>query len=366
MANSSFFADNPTPTQVSDLDDLVDQVTATALSIVADVEAADEAALEATAQATNALASRLAAEAAQAGVELSATNAASSALAASGSASAASTSASTATTAVTNAVAAKDLALAYRDTTLGYQNNSLTYRNEAEVFKDDAEAAAIAAATFDPTAFYTKVASDARYYTQAQIDTNNYTKAAADGLLLLKAPLISPAFTGTPTINGFTPWDNNNLVVACMLGLFPMVSAPAGWLKANGACVSLATYPNLAALYCGNTDNPTALWGYKCTNPASPSATRSTSGTFIVIPDFRGEFIRAWDDSRGIDSARSLWANQLGAVEAHTHSLPINGTAAGTSGGSFTAATLGTSSTGSYGGGETRPRNLAALVCIKY
>ncbi|WP_267274410.1 phage tail protein [Escherichia coli] len=58
---------------------------------------------------------------------------------------------------------------------------------------------------------------------------------------------------------------------------WPSATPPTGWLKCNGAAFSSEKYPNLAKVY------PT-----------------------LKLPDLRGEFIRGWDDSRGIDTGRSL------------------------------------------------------------
>ncbi|HFV8399819.1 TPA: phage tail protein [Escherichia coli] len=62
---------------------------------------------------------------------------------------------------------------------------------------------------------------------------------------------------------------------------WPSATPPAGWLKCNGAAFSSEMYPNLAKVY------PT-----------------------LKLPDLRGEFIRGWDDSRGIDTGRSLLSGQ--------------------------------------------------------
>lgn len=40
-----------------------------------------------------------------------------------------------------------------------------------------------------------------------------------------------------------------------------------------------------------------------------------------VIIDLRGEFIRGWDDGRGVDGGRNLLAYQESLVAGHTHSL---------------------------------------------
>ncbi|RNM02351.1 phage tail protein [Dickeya undicola] len=62
---------------------------------------------------------------------------------------------------------------------------------------------------------------------------------------------------------------------------WPQATAPAGWLKCNGQAFDKSVYPRLAQVY--------------------PSG---------VLPDLRGEFIRGWDDGRGIDSGRSLLSMQ--------------------------------------------------------
>ncbi|MBB6117209.1 phage-related tail fiber protein [Rahnella inusitata] len=66
---------------------------------------------------------------------------------------------------------------------------------------------------------------------------------------------------------------------------WPAATPPAGWLKCNGATFDKAKYPKLALAY--------------------PSG---------LLPDLRGEFIRGWDDGRGIDSGRSLLSFQEGTI----------------------------------------------------
>lgn len=170
---------------------------------------------------------------------------------------------------------------------------------------------------------------------------------------------------------------------------------PAGWLKANGAAVSRSAYPELdAAIYVGNAENASALDGYRCTNPASPSTSRSTTGSYIVIPDARGEFIRGWDDGRGVDAGRSLGSAQssqnlahnhtatTGNSGGHNHTVPRASDAGSGPSLAFrrvttpaSEETISTSTDGvhnhpvtvnSSGGPEARPRNIAWLAIIKY
>ncbi|MEB7939104.1 tail fiber protein [Escherichia whittamii] len=62
---------------------------------------------------------------------------------------------------------------------------------------------------------------------------------------------------------------------------WPSATPPTGWLKCNGAAFDMAKYPLLAKVY--------------------------TTGK---LPDLRGEFIRGWDDGRGVDSGRALLSSQ--------------------------------------------------------
>ena len=173
---------------------------------------------------------------------------------------------------------------------------------------------------------------------------------------------------------------------------FKRTTAPSGFLKANGAVVLRTAYSALdAAIYCGDTNNATAESCYRCTNPASPSTSRSTTGAYLVLPDERGEFPRGWDDGRGIDTGRSLYAGQGDQNKSHTHVTDSQGehphtvgTVTNTSSGSNTGILYGpmtshsvtqraTSSAGAHthtaqasGGTEARPRNTTWLACIKF
>ena len=82
----------------------------------------------------------------------------------------------------------------------------------------------------------------------------------------------------------------------------PHTSLPTGWLKANGAAVSRTTYSNLFAAI-GTT------YGV------------GDGSTTFNIPDLRGEFIRGWDDGRGVDSGRTLGSWQDDMFEEHNHIL---------------------------------------------
>ncbi len=74
---------------------------------------------------------------------------------------------------------------------------------------------------------------------------------------------------------------------------WPSATPPTGWLKCNGAAFSAEEYPELGKAYPTNK-----------------------------LPDLRGEFIRGWDDGRGVDSGRTLLTNQEHAVISHNHGIP--------------------------------------------
>ncbi|HBB8891164.1 TPA: tail fiber protein [Escherichia coli] len=142
---------------------------------------------------------------------------------------------------------------------------------------------------------------------------------------------------------------------------WPLATPPTGWLKCNGAAFSSEMYPKLAKAYPANK-----------------------------LPDLRGEFIRGWDDGRGIDAARALLSIQTGMLEKHRHIVVANdgydtkdewelatifkktytqgrGLDATNTGGSLIPSpTLHSrGSIGNTGGSETRPRNIAFNYIVR-
>ncbi|WP_071604071.1 phage tail protein [Dickeya sp. DW 0440] len=76
---------------------------------------------------------------------------------------------------------------------------------------------------------------------------------------------------------------------------WPQATPPAGWLKCNGQAFDKTLYPKLARAY-----------------PAG------------VLPDLRGEFIRGWDDGRGVDAGRGVLSAQK-ATHLRTAMMDYNG-----------------------------------------
>jgi microcystin-dependent protein len=149
-----------------------------------------------------------------------------------------------------------------------------------------------------------------------------------------------------------------------------LASPPAGYVAASGALLSRTSF---AALF--NAANASGLvseatwsansWGRYSVGDGS---------TTFRVPDLRGEFRRGLDSGRGVDSSRGIGTSQAGAMESHTHGPASGATsfignqtgAGGTLGASQAPGLTATSTTGATGGAETRPRNIATLVCIKF
>ncbi|WP_193160880.1 phage tail protein [Citrobacter youngae] len=116
------------------------------------------------------------------------------------------------------------------------------------------------------------------------------------------------------------------------------------FLKPNGASFSAATYPKLALVWPG-----------------------------LVIPEMRGEFIRIFDDGRGVNPIQPLlgWADSR--LKEHTHVLPTGRMAVGVDDVSSTwvavendvATPKISTKTQSGGAGETAPRSIAFNCLVR-
>ncbi|MCQ3029322.1 phage tail protein [Pseudomonas syringae] len=83
-------------------------------------------------------------------------------------------------------------------------------------------------------------------------------------------------------------------------------------------------------------------------------------------PEMRGEFLRVFDESRGLDASRIAGSHQDDAFRSHTHVNFIAGQKSGASSpGADSAVYGGGYVTGATGGTETRPHNIAYPGRIK-
>ncbi|EJH3832101.1 phage tail protein [Escherichia coli] len=122
------------------------------------------------------------------------------------------------------------------------------------------------------------------------------------------------------------------------------------FLKFNGAKFSATDYPVLAKVF--------------------PS---------LVLPEARGDFIRIWDDGRGVDAGRGLLSAQGHTYQSHSHRLLMSAGSAGT--GNVIGIDSSLNGTFTYnidqpdggrlqaienaGDTETRPRNIAFNFLVR-
>lgn len=163
--------------------------------------------------------------------------------------------------------------------------------------------------------------------------------------------------TDTPVGPNWLKWNLSDYMtpVGTVIGMAQTSVVDPGWLVCNGALVSRASFHALFARI-GTTFG--AGDGFSSFN----------------LPDFRGVFLRGWDNSRGIDPGRAFGSSQADDFKAHTH-YPLN--IAGLAEVPDTGLTVGEKTADGYpsfgaglmsttGGTETRPRNIAIDYWIKY
>lgn len=188
---------------------------------------------------------------------------------------------------------------------------------------------------------------------------------------IISAPIngatVEPLVLQTNNIDRVTVDASGNVLVAgdmtvsgTLIGGVPagtvihvaMNSAPNGYLKANGQAVSRSVYAALFAAI-GTT--------YGAGN----------GSTTFNVPDLRGEFVRGWDDGRGVDSGRAIGSSQDSQMQSHTHTTAVGSRGLSSGAGNAIGTGTGVNLTSSAAGGtsnssENRPRNVALLACIKF
>jgi microcystin-dependent protein len=199
--------------------------------------------------------------------------------------------------------------------------------------------------------------------------------------------------------SGATSVTSTDSVPIGTVSSFPMATCPAGWVEANGASVSTATYANLYTQI-----------GY----------TYGGSGASFTLPDYRGQFLRGWANGSTVDPDRAARTNrgdgttgdvvgskQAGATASHLHAVdppstasssdgnhthtfwktddvtssgdwvsPVGNTSAwpyeswvsgmmSTAGAHTHTTNISQFNSANTGGNETRPTNVNVLYCIK-
>lgn len=231
-------------------------------------------------------------------------------------------------------------------------------------------------------------ANATRYLTFVDLSTAGYQRLNTD-----------TALTYNPSTNVMSIVVSSDVAEVGKVSAFARSSAPSGYLKCNGAAISRTTYSALFAAI-GTT------FGL------------GDGSTTFNIPDLRGEFIRGWDDARGVDTSREFGSWQDNQNASHTHTATVSsdahthtwsgttssnshshtytknsstftsqssgstyfstwyGSATGTTSADTHAHTVSGTTSSDYhnhtvtneasGGAEVRVRNRALLYCIKY
>ena len=179
----------------------------------------------------------------------------------------------------------------------------------------------------------TNISGITRYATEAEVNDGTEENAA-----------VTPA-----SLSEFVNQIINRAIPTGAIFWFASSSVPNGYLVCNGSVISRDDHPALFDLI------------------------GSTYGSAGRLPDLRGEFIRGWDNARGVDSNRTFGSSQTDEFGEHRHTTNIdNRTVELSGGGNYsmgpgnrpqTARGFGQMSL--EGGVETRPRNIALLPCIK-
>ena len=163
---------------------------------------------------------------------------------------------------------------------------------------------------------------------------------------------------------------------------FGASTPPSGFLECNGSAISRSTYASLFSIL------------------STTHGAGDGSSTFN-LPDLRGQFVRGWDNSAGVDASRVFGSTQTDQNKNHTHttdSVTLTGgirkisegfLSGGSATGVFTKTSDGNNSiTGSSstspvggvdfdgthshtisssgGGTEARPKNVALMYIIKF
>ena len=189
----------------------------------------------------------------------------------------------------------------------------------------------------------------------------------------VQAQKVSPEFTGTPIApTASEGTDTTQIATTEFVGTavetaiaaitllpsgavmpFATSTEPSGWLECDGSAVSRDTYSDL----------------FSAIGTTFGSGNGSTT---FNLPDLRGEFVRGWDNGRGLDSGRSFGTGQT-ATSISDRALDNNGTNdrhlfKNTDGTDGTVATQADASdTNSYTSTyyKVRPTNVALMYCIK-
>ena len=169
--------------------------------------------------------------------------------------------------------------------------------------------------------------------------------------------------TATSSIWTQTNASGQSGAITGSIVIWPLATPPTGHLECNGNAISRTTYATLFTII------------------GTAYGTGDGSTTFN-LPDYRGEFLRGFDNSAGIDpdaasrtdrgdgtAGNNIGTKQTDDFKSHQHGVLYT---AGTRIGGFPSANGSgfynpyTEQSLATGGNETRPRNINVMYCIKY
>jgi microcystin-dependent protein len=143
-----------------------------------------------------------------------------------------------------------------------------------------------------------------------------------------------------------------SIVPAGCVMAFAGSTIPEGWLLCDGSAI-----PNTTGSVQGKTANFSTLFSI-------------VGGT---VPDLRGVFIRGVDNNRGVDVGRGIRSYQDDMIKSHNHALGNNGRSNEPATATKQGIEINNKTTKQYninnesfGGTETRPKNVALHYIIKY
>lgn len=174
-------------------------------------------------------------------------------------------------------------------------------------------------------------------------------------------------------------------VTTGMSAYFDTATPPEGWFERAGTVLLRAEFPEIwAYALANNLVIANSLW-------TGTNVTKFSDGdgsTTFRLPDNRGDFVRNWDNGRGVDTGRTLGSYQGDAIRNITGSIGYVYLTSSSGGlGALRVTPWGSSPAkvgveGSDPGAnytvsmdaslavptaaDNRPRNTALLFCIKY
>lgn len=227
----------------------------------------------------------------------------------------------------------------------------------------------------------------------------NYLKA--DGTAVSRttysALFAKLVYASTVTITIASPavvtWNSHGLSACDPVKFYTSGVLPTGITAGTAGTGGTVYYVQASGLTTNTFKVSTSCGGSDVNTSGSQSGTHTAvnaawgdgdNSTTFNLPDLRGEFVRNWDNGRGVDSNRGFGLDQLDAMQGHIHTPSWggnrlytpdtnNGTAAASGGASWGAitATIGAPATDGTNGtprtaAETRPRNNTLMAIIRY